>query len=75
MWGRKGWALIGPALRHLLRGARGQLNDQVGLSLLGERANQGKYLTLERVVERRHLNELALWMMLLCSMLVRVPER
>jgi len=40
--------------------------------LLGQGTDQGKHLALERVVERRHLNELALWMMLICSMLVRV---
>jgi len=40
--------------------------------LLAERAQQGKHLALERVVGRRHLNELALWMILICSMLVRV---
>jgi hypothetical protein len=68
----KGWALIGPALGYLLGGAGGQLNDDIALSLFGERANQGKHLALERVVERRDLNELALWMMLICSMLVRV---
>ncbi len=31
-------------------------------------------LALERVVGRRHLNELALWMILICSMLVRVQR-
>ena len=56
----QGRALISPARRHLLRGPRGQLNDQIGLSLLDQRANQGKHLVVERVVERRHLDELAL---------------
>jgi len=42
--------------------------------VFGKRANQGKHLALERVVERRDLNELALWMMPICSMLVRVSR-
>ncbi len=70
--GGLGRAAISPALGHLLRGSRGQLNDHVALSVFGKRANQGKHLALERVVERRDLNELALWMMPICSMLVRV---
>jgi hypothetical protein len=40
--------------------------------VFGERANQGKDLAVERVVERRDLNELALLSMLLCSMLIKV---
>lgn len=60
LWGGKGWAPIGPPLRHLLRGPRGQLNDQIGLSLFGKDAKQGKHLALEWVMERRHLNKLAL---------------
>jgi hypothetical protein len=48
------------------------MDDHIALSMFGERANQGKHLALERVVGRRHLNELALWMILICSMVVRV---
>ena len=51
---------------------RGELDDYVALSLLAECAQQRKDLALERVVGRRHLNELALWMMLICNMLVSV---
>ncbi len=40
--------------------------------MFGQRAHEGKYLALQRVVARRDLNELTLWNMLLCSMLVRV---
>jgi hypothetical protein len=50
------------------------LDDHVALSLLAECAQQRKDFALERVVGRRHLNELALWVMLICNMLVSVPE-
>ncbi|MBO0795934.1 MAG: hypothetical protein J2P36_34000 [Ktedonobacteraceae bacterium] len=52
--------MIGPTRRHLLRGSGGQLNDQIGLSLLDQRAKQGKHLAVEWVVVSCHLNELAL---------------
>jgi hypothetical protein len=48
------------------------LDDHVALSLLAECAQQRKDFALERVVGRRHLNELALWVMLICNMLVNV---
>jgi hypothetical protein len=67
-----GFASIGPALRQLLGGTGRQLNDHIGLSLLGERAEQGKHLALEGVMGSRDLNELARWRMLVCSMLIRV---
>lgn len=73
-WSGQGGALIRPAPRELLGGARGQLNDDVVFSPLGERAEQRKDLALERMVRGRDLQELALWVMSVCSLVVRVRK-
>jgi hypothetical protein len=66
--------MVCPALGQLLGGARRKLNDDVAFSLPGEGAEQRKYLALEGMMGSRHLNELALWNMPVCSMVVRVPS-
>ena len=73
-WGGQGWALIRPAPGQLLGGARGQLNDHVVFSPPGQRAEQWKDLAVEWMVRSRDLNELALSIMPVCSMVVRVPS-
>lgn len=74
-WGSgQGWALIRPAPGQLLGGAGRQLNDDVILSLLGQGAEQRKDLAVEGMMGSRDLNELALWAMPVCSLLVRVRK-
>ena len=70
----QGWALIRPAPGELLGGAGGQLNDDVVFSLLGQSTEQRKDLAVEWMVRGCHLKELTLWVMPVCSLLVRVPS-